>query len=92
MRTIWKYDIKVIDKEIIISLPEDTNILHVGCQYKNYVTFWAEVAPGRSMTSREFRIFGTGQPLPQSNIAGEEWVHQGTVQDGEFVWHLYEKI
>ena len=45
---------------------------------------WAELDDAAPKVRRRFEFFGTGRPIPNG------WVYVGTVQEGAFVWHLYE--
>src|SRR6266536_943216 len=59
-------------------------ILHVDMRHARVVEFWAlvgEVEP----VARAFRVFGTGQKLPDAKL-----IWWGSVVAGDFVWHLAE--
>ena len=92
MRTIWKYNIDLLDLVgtdlMQIEMPHESKILHVDCQMKNVISFWAEIPDGdRILVNRQFQVVGTGQGIVRKK---SEYI--GTVLDGEFVWHLYEWI
>jgi hypothetical protein len=38
------------------------------------------------MEEMRLQVFGTGHEIP------DDWEHVGTVQDGEFVWHIFEEL
>lgn len=50
------------------------------------VEFWAEHDDAAGRTDRAFRVFGTGQPLPD----GAVWAGTCARISG-LVWHLYER-
>ena len=55
-------------------------------QLVDEVDFWAE-HEGGSVVPRAFRVFGTGQPIPDG------YAYQGTTERQRgIVWHLYEHV
>jgi hypothetical protein len=85
VRTIWKHEVKVGDDPTIL-LHDDARIIRVGSQSRGVVTFWEEhSALGDNKVLHHFEVFGTGHRIPD----GFEYV--GSVDDGPFVWHLYEE-
>lgn len=84
-QTIFKYPLALAPTQSIY-LPEGAKILHFARQ-GGIPTLWAEVDPDAPVEPRYFRLVGTGHELPSG-----ESVYIGTVQlnDGAFVWHLYE--
>lgn len=59
-------------------------VVHVGQQDPLSVTVWWE--QGIFTIAREFRVFGTGHPVPDYAS------HVGSVQSvSGLVWHLYER-
>ena len=68
------------------SIPKDGEIIHVGCQEPEKVSFWTIVTLPNDLERRHFRIFGTGYSIPE----GYEYI--GTTLDDLFVWHLFEKV
>lgn len=86
MITVHKYHVPLGVTETI-ALPADAVIRHVGSQDRLAVVFWAEVDTAREREMRRFRVFATGEPLPER----ADWAaYVGSVQDGPMVWHLYE--
>jgi hypothetical protein len=49
------------------------------------VEFWAEHTEGAPLVKRTFRVFGTGQPLPN----GAKWIGTCPRTAAGLVWHLY---
>ncbi|MEU1763330.1 hypothetical protein [Micromonospora sp. NPDC005652] len=64
-------------------------IVQVGAQRTDIVEFWAFHHPDEPQLARRFRVFGTGQPLPD-----EARTHLGavvvTASIRRLVWHLME--
>jgi hypothetical protein len=78
---IFKYPLRMGLTEV--QMPVGARFLAFGMQREDPV-LWAEVEPGEPTVTRTFDIYPTGFTVPK----GWEW--RGTVQDGPFVWHLYE--
>lgn len=81
MRSVWKYPLT--DDPCIISVPRGADLVLVGAQGGD-ITLWFEVNPDAPEVARVFTIKGTGHPVLPA------MVHVGSVQVGEFVWHVYE--
>lgn len=81
--TIWKYplDLKTEQK---LSLPRDAQVLSVQAQ-ENVITLWALVNPNVAATRKTIYMFTDGQKLD----AAGQLLYLGTVQTGEFVWHVF---
>ncbi len=82
--TTYKYFIPIGDL-VRIELPEGSKLLHIGAQGPG-IYAWFLVLPENPDTERIFRVYGTGHYIEQS------WEHRGTVQIGEFVWHVFEDV
>jgi len=86
LRRMFRYTIPVDDRSHIIHLTGDP--LHVANGITlDEVEFWAEYADGTPGKARQFRVFGTGQPLPLD----ARWVGTCPRVSG-LVWHLYELV
>jgi hypothetical protein len=83
-KTIWKFVLPEIGTWWRINMPKLSRVCCVDQQDGN-VTFWAEVFPQNPLEERMFSAFGTGWDIPKTSI------YHGTVQIGQFVWHLYEQ-
>ena len=84
-RRIYKYPFKVND-HVELTMPRGATILHVACQ-AGVPYVWALVDIDEPMEVQEFRVFGTGHPLPD-----EPWIqglHVATFMQGALVWHLF---
>jgi hypothetical protein len=80
---IYRYEVPVDDQWHAMQLSGP--ILHIDCRNPRVVELWALNSGGPTVT-RGFRVFGTGQPLPD-NVG-----HIGTAiaPGGQLVWHLME--
>ena len=84
MTTIHKYDLPIAD-EVFVDMPEGASVLCVQMQ-DGLPRLWAVVETTLPMKPRHFRVFGTGNPITKF-LMGR---YIGTVQDGLWVWHVYE--
>lgn len=82
-RTIWKFPLAITDQQAI-SMPSYADIVSVQRQGDS-LCLWAIVAPENPQQRRDIRIVGTGHPMPDDRL-----VFIATVQDGPFVWHVFE--
>ena len=70
--------------EYEVSMPVGAGVIAAQMQHRA-LCLWAEVDPEKPMERRPFMVIGTGHtPVP------EYGVYIGTVQDGNFVWHVYD--
>lgn len=85
MKTIWKFPLDITDCQTI-KMPVDTTIISAQMQ-NNQLALWGIVLPDAPLEPRIFRIIGTGNPFPDPYTC--KFI--ATIQDGSFVWHLFEK-
>ena len=85
MERTFKY---VLDftHEQAISMPAGAEVLCVQMQGGN-PCIWAVVDERMPLQERKFYIHGTGHPI--AGLAVKRYI--GTVQDGQYVWHVYEE-
>lgn len=87
-RIIYRHQIPLNDTDLTISTSVPSKVVHVGMKQGD-VCIWVEqidpASVGLLLTERTFRVFGTGHPIP------EGYHHHGSVVDGGFVWHVYER-
>lgn len=86
-KIVHRHRIGICDYNVPITCCGSAKVIHVGLKHgeADSVQLWVEQAePALELTERRFRVFGTGQPIP------EGYHHKGTVVAGPFVWHLYE--
>lgn len=86
MQTIWKYPV-VLDDEFELRMPAGARLLTVQVQQGKPV-LWALVNPDVPQKTRRFRLYGTGQPLPD---APGEYVGSFQVHGGALVFHLFAR-
>lgn len=81
--TIYRYEVPVDDRWHTLELTGA--VLHVASRRPELVEVWA-IAGTMTPRRMEFRVFGTGHPLPDDR--GD---YQGTAlaAGGRLVWHLY---
>lgn len=82
-RIIFKYQLN----SAVNHLPQGAKILSAQVQ-NDQICIWALVDPDRPLVMRKLKIFGTGQPLPVHGPI--EAVFVGTVQQGIYVWHIFD--
>jgi len=86
-REIYKYRVPVKDVWHDVAMPSHATIVHVACQdTPGVVSLWAEIENESASVTRSFRIYGTGQSIP------DDTDYVGTALDGMFVWHVYENV
>jgi hypothetical protein len=79
--TVWKYQIQRLPGQVI-DMPGNAEPIHVAIQ-GGELTLWARVDPNEPVRARVVAVTGTGGNAPS------EWLHVGTVFDGDFVWHVW---
>lgn len=84
-RQVWKYTLERFGPSSL-SVPIGAEILSVQVQGAS-VAMWALVDPSAPLVVRSFLLAGTGHDLPDGGL-----VHRGTVLDGVFVWHVFERL
>lgn len=88
MKTIWKIAMGIGVGPWAHELPAKSQFLDVQMQH-GLVTMWFLVDPNTpDKETRKFRIFGTGHGIEQNT---DELMHMGTVQQDQFVWHIFEE-
>jgi hypothetical protein len=84
MRTVWKYQlVKLIN---ILELPYEARVLCVKEQC-GVICLWALVDPQAKPIQRTFRVYGTGQPIPESY---GEYIGSVQSKNEQFVYHIFE--
>ncbi len=85
MRTIWKYDLT--SQMTTVEVPEGGVVIHVDVDNKtDRPCVWIYVETEHKTVSRRFAIFGTGHAMPDNLQHG----YMGSVQQGPYVWHVWE--
>jgi hypothetical protein len=82
---IHRYEIPVDDQWHTISLSGD--VLHIAARRSDTVELWA-FSDGSAGATCAFRVFGTGQPLPDDSALH----YRGTaLAPHGLVWHLFDR-
>ncbi len=84
MNTIYKYPIKVVDMQTVL-IPSGAEILCAQMQ-NGVLCLWARCCSENEPKPRSISVNGTGNPIDGN------YFHKyiGSVQDGYFVWHVFE--
>lgn len=84
MKTVYKFKVPLEDY-FTLQLPKEASFLSFAEQTDG-LFLWALVDTGKAITSYNFRLAGTGHPLPQmANLR-----HIGTCHAAlSLVWHLF---
>lgn len=83
-RAIWKYPLELKAFQTV-KMPRGGQVILVAIQNSS-ITLWVEFRDDASEIEVSFYIVGTGRNVPE---AAEK--HVGSVTDGAFVWHVYER-
>lgn len=91
-RAIFRYSVPVDAQWHTFDLSGP--IVHVDCRRSEEVEFWTLNEPTATPTSRAFRVFGTGHPIPPAaaSFVGTA-LTPGVApfsERGGLVWHLME--
>lgn len=81
--TIYKYPLE--QSTTTLSLPVGAKVLDVQLQDRR-LHLWACVDLAGAHVDRRFLVFGTGHGVPD----GLQYI--ATVQDGPYVWHVFEEV
>ena len=93
MRTIYKYPIRSFFGEETFQIPLSpadermSNLFKVGWVKPGLLALWCRVdteAPTRAIT---VRIFGTGEPIPESEYDLGLWLT--TLEERGLIWHVF---
>lgn len=87
--TIYKYPLALTGLQRV-EMPKDSEILSVQDQ-RGTICLWAAFpGDGEYRVSREIEIVGTGNPVESFEKIDRKFL--GTVQQGAFVWHIFERV
>ena len=90
MKTIWKYELKIVDKQVV-DMPDSAGILSVAEQHGK-LCMWAAVDSSAPKRERVLYVAGTGGPLPGGMGADDATVlYVGTALIGSLVWHVFDR-
>lgn len=85
MLTIHKFPLHITDEQTV-QMPGRHKLLSVAMQ-NTTLCMWAYVETDSAPTTVKITVVGTGNPFPH-NVAPNDFI--GSVQDGPFVWHVFE--
>lgn len=83
MNRIFKYQVPLQDS-VSVPMPEGARILSAAGTESDTLMVWAIVDTDAPLEDRTLLIRGTGHPL------GTVGDFIATIQDGTFVWHLFD--
>ena len=89
MKTIWKYDLQIIDRQEI-EMPKYALILSVQMQY-DHMCLWAVVTPNAEKTTRVIYIAGTGHNVDHLDHTKHRFLGTVQMRGGALVWHIFEE-
>lgn len=80
---VLRYEVPVDDAWHPVEFAGD--VLHVAARRPDVVEFWALDGTAAEVSTRQLRVFGTGQPFD------EPMTYMGTAlaAEGVLVWHLF---
>jgi hypothetical protein len=84
-KQIFKYPLQLGFNDI--GMPSDCDPLCAQMQ-NGQLVIWVECEPGEPLIPYGVLVVGTGQVFDRE-IYGNDLCYLSTVQDGEFVWHVY---
>jgi hypothetical protein len=87
MLSIRKYPVP-IDHDFAIDLPAGATLLDLACQ-ADRPYLWALVDPEAPVFVARFRLFGTGQPVPEADMRSLAHVGSFPMAGGSLVFHLF---
>lgn len=82
MKTIYKYPLTLSERQYI-EVPVGAHFMCTQVQ-RGAICLWAMVNTDQQTVHYEIALVGTGTPMPHGL-----WQYIGTVQQGDFVWHIY---
>lgn len=86
MSTVYKYEIM---ERAELKMPRGAKVLTVQVQ-NGAPRLWALVDPEQPEERRVFEVYGTGHHIPDIHSAA--YVATFQVDDGAFVFHLFERL
>lgn len=90
-RVVWKFtlDLGVVNT---FQLPQLATVKMAGlCPATGKPAIWVELNPNDERKDRRFVIYGTGHEIEGDDGGYPYDIHVGSLIDGKFVWHVYER-
>jgi hypothetical protein len=88
MNAIFKYRMMITDTQKVL-MPKGAKILTVQIQH-GVPCLWALVNQPAPDVEREFRVIGTGHPIPDAEAL--EYIGTIQVHEGGLVFHVFESL
>lgn len=88
MTTIHKFEVSPLGN-FVCCLPQGAKFCHVAEQRKEEINMWFEVDTDNPRVERHFAVYGTGQPIHESNV---KYLGSFILMNGELVFHLHELL
>lgn len=85
MITVHKFPLQIADGPQVVPVPYDARVVHVGAQ-AGELCLWVRLDTDEPYRDRHFLVVGTGHEAPHPLLSD----HVGSVQDGPFVWHVFQ--
>jgi len=88
MLQIWKFMLN--PDQIGMFMPKGAKILTIQTQ-QNTPCIWALVNPLAEKVYRTFKVFGTGHEIPEELLQDHIYIGTFQLDDGNYVFHLFEQ-
>lgn len=88
MKAVYKYDV-LVEQVFLLIMPKGAVILSCQTQF-NAPKLWAIVDTETEMEQRYFRIYGTGQAIPDEELTRLSFISTFQLYEGNYVYHLFE--
>ena len=89
-KQVWKFELTPSRKQAI-EMPINAEILTIQTQFGN-PCIWALVDPNAKKEQRGFEIFGTGLSIIYDMLVVRNYIGTYQVNDGQYVFHVFERI
>lgn len=84
---VWKYPLELTTEQTLM-VPRGWRCLSVQMQH-GVITMWCGVFPDAEKQAVDIVLLGTGIDYGLRDDLG--FMHLGTVQQGEYVWHFFHE-
>jgi len=98
MKTIWKFGIHkdgktdtIFPNRVEIGMPKDAEIISV-MEQDNDICLHAIVDSEAPKDRRFFEVFGTGHEIKGIEFTERKYIGSAKVEDGKFIFHIFEII
>lgn len=92
MKSIYKYVLNIEDEPVVL-MPAGAEVLSVNTQLvRGFETLciWALVDPTAPEEGRRFRIYGTGHPVEEADLANSKFIGTTSMRRSALIWHIFE--